>query len=91
VRVAEVDLEPGVGLQLDVLGQFGSLVPGQRATQLLGQGRELGGDRGVDGFGSVAGQRWPVLHRVHDAVAFHRGQVQQHREPGRAFDQRPDG
>jgi hypothetical protein len=38
----------------------------------------------------VAGQRRAVLHTFRDAVAFHAGQVQQHREPGRSFHQRAD-
>ena len=74
-----------------MLGQFGSLVPGQGATELFGQSRELCGDGGVDGFGTVTGQWCSVLDRRQDSVAFHRGQVQQHRVPGRAFHQRADG
>src|SRR5206468_12165552 len=37
VRVAEVDLKSGVDPQLRVLGHLRSLVPGQRAAQLLGR------------------------------------------------------
>ena len=49
-----------------------------------------GGERVADGFGAVAGERGPVLDPGLDAVAVHAGQVQQHREPGRALDERAD-
>jgi hypothetical protein len=49
-----------------------------------------GGDRVADGFGAVTGQGRPILHPRLIAVAAHARQVQQHREAGFAFDQRPD-
>ena len=48
------------------------------------------GDRVADGLGAVAGQRRAVLDSRLVAVAVHAGQVQQHREPGGALDQRAD-
>lgn len=52
-----------------MLSQLGSLVPGQRCSQLLGQGGELGGDGVVDGLGAVSGQRRAALGGLGGAVA----------------------
>ena len=90
VRVAEVDRQPGVDAQLDVLGHLGALVPGQRSAQLVGQRGDRGGDGVADGFGAVPGERRPVLDSRAVAVAVHAWQVQQHREPGGALDERAD-
>src|SRR4051794_15517309 len=38
VGIAEVDLKTGVDPELGVLGHFRSLIPGQRSSQLFGQG-----------------------------------------------------
>ena len=86
----EVDGDAGVDLELGVLGHLLAAVPGQRAAQLLGQGRDRRGERVPDCFGAVAGERRAVLGPGAGAVAFHAGQVQQHREPGGALDQRAD-
>src|SRR5215207_8302138 len=73
VRVAEVDRDPGVDLELDVLGHLRALVPGQGLAQLGWQGTELGHDCVADRFGAVAGQRWPVLDRIGGPEALHSG------------------
>jgi hypothetical protein len=39
---------------------------------------------------AIAGQRWPVLGRLLVPVALFTGQVDQHREPARAFDHGAD-
>src|SRR4051794_24042353 len=61
VRVAEVDLHASIDPQLRVLAQLRSLIPGQRASQVLGQG----GDRARDGvahrLSPMPGERGPVL------------------------------
>src|SRR3954447_15173309 len=44
VRVAEVDLDPGVDPQMCVLSYLRALIPGQRLPQLLGQGGDRAGD-----------------------------------------------
>jgi hypothetical protein len=67
-----------------------SLVPGQRAAQLLGQGCDRGGDRVADGFGAVPGECRPVLCPWLPAVAVHTRQVQQHREARAPLDQSAD-
>ena len=54
LRVAEVDVEVGVCAELGVLGHFDSLVPGQRAAELLGQGGDRRSDGVSDGLGAVA-------------------------------------
>src|SRR4051812_47591957 len=54
VRVAEGDRHASIDPQLRVLAQLRSLIPGQRASQLLGQG----GDRARDG---VAHRLSPML------------------------------
>lgn len=53
VGIAEVDGQSGVDAQLGVLGHLGSLVPGQRTSQLFGQGDDGGGDGVTDGLGAV--------------------------------------
>jgi hypothetical protein len=90
VRIAEEHLQAGVDAQLGVLGHLRALVPGQRPAQLLGQRHDRGGDGGPDGLGAVSGQRGAVVDPGLVAMAVHAGQVQQHREPRAAFDQRPD-
>ena len=49
-----------------------------------------GSDSVADGLGAVAGKSGPVVDPFPFAVAGHGWQVQQHREPGRALNQRPD-
>src|SRR3954467_3108012 len=44
VGIAEVDAKPGVDPQVGMLGHLRPLIPGQRSSQLLGQG----GDRARD-------------------------------------------
>jgi hypothetical protein len=88
-RVAEVDRQPDLDADLSVLGHLRSLVPRQRLAQLLGKSGDLGGNGISNGLGAVAGQRRPVLGS-HSAVSLHGRQMQQHREPGGAFDQRAD-
>ena len=51
---------------------------------------DLFGDRVADRLGAVTGERRPVLDPRLEAMAFHRRQAQQHREPGGAFDERAD-
>jgi hypothetical protein len=89
VRVGEVDLNPGVDAQLGVSGEFFPTVPGQRPAQLIGKGGDRGGDRVADGL-AEAGQCRTVLDAWLHAPAVHAGQVQQHREARRSFDQRAD-
>jgi hypothetical protein len=54
-RVGEVDGNAGVDRQLGVLGEFLTAVPGQRATQLVGQGDDRCGDGIAHGLGAAAG------------------------------------
>lgn len=61
VGVTEVDRQPELDAELRVLGRHGSLVLGQRATQLLGQAAELLDDRVADSSGSMPGRRWTVV------------------------------
>ena len=88
--VAEVDIQIGIYSQLRVLGHLGSLVPGQRTAQLMWQGGDRLGDRVSDGLGAMTGKRGPVLDPLLLAVAWHAGKMQQHREPRRALNKRPD-
>jgi len=90
LRVAKVDLETGIDPQLRVLGHFGTLVPGQRATQVGRQAADRPCDGIPDGLCSVAGKSWPILDRLARPVPLHARQVQEHGEAGRAFYQRAD-
>jgi hypothetical protein len=72
VWITEVDRDAGVDAQLGVLCHLGALVPGQGLAQVLGQGRDLGGDRIPDSFGPMPGQRRPVLDPLGGAEPFHR-------------------
>ena len=82
--------EVGLCAELGVLGHFDSLVPGQRAAELLGQGGDRRSDGVSYGLGAVAGESGPVVDPLPFAVAWHGWKVQQHREPGGALHQRPD-
>ena len=82
LRVAEVDVEVGVCAELSVLGHFDSLVPGQRAAELLGQGGDRRSDSVSYGLGAVAGKRGPVVDSLLFSVAWHGWEVSQHRESG---------
>jgi hypothetical protein len=44
-RVTELDLYAGINGELEVLSHLPTLIPGQRATQLLGQPQHRGGQR----------------------------------------------
>ena len=87
--VAEVDGQPSVDAKLCVLSHLCSLVPRQRPTELLGQGRDRRGDRVPDGFGAVPSQRWPVLGPGL-VVSVEAREVEEHGEPGGSLDQRSD-
>ncbi len=89
-RVTEVDVEAGFDAEGGVFGHLGSLVPCQRATELFGQGDDLGGDCVADCFSSVTCERRTVLDTGLLAVAFHGWKVQQHREAGSALHQCSD-
>ena len=88
--VAEVDVEVGIYSELSVLGHFGALVPGQRPAELFGQGGDRPGDRVAHGLGAMTRERGPVLDPLLLAVAWHWWEVQQHREPRRALNKRPN-
>jgi hypothetical protein len=66
------------------------LVPGERSAELVGQGDNLSGDGFPNGFSAMASEWWTVLDSGFGAVPVHAGQVQQHREPCRALDERAD-
>src|SRR5205807_10230064 len=51
--IAEVDLDAAIDRELGVLEHLLPLVPGQRATQLLGQRSDAAGQRVADRFGAV--------------------------------------
>ena len=86
----KVDVEIGIHSELTMLGHFGALVPGQRAAELLGQGRDRRSDRVSDGLGAVAGESGPVVDSLPFAAAWHGWEVQQHREPGGPLHQGPE-
>ena len=88
--VAEVDVEVGIDSELSMLGHLGALVPGQRLPELLGQSRDRQHYSVTYGLGAVAGESGPVVDPFLLAVAWHRWQVQQHREPAGPLHKRPD-
>jgi hypothetical protein len=73
-----------------VLGHFLASVPGQRASELGGQRRDRGCERVLHGDGAAVGESRPVLRSRDDAVTVLAWQVDQHREPRGALDQRAD-
>jgi CubicO group peptidase (beta-lactamase class C family) len=48
----KIDLDSRIDLETIMLNHFGSLIPGQRTTQLFGQGDGGARDRVAHGFGS---------------------------------------
>ncbi|EDP61099.1 Integrase, catalytic region [alpha proteobacterium BAL199] len=91
VRIAEVDLDACIDLQVNMLGHLDTLVPGQRPAELFRQGHDRA-DNGVPNrLGTMASERRPVLHTWRAAVVRHARQVQQHCEPCRALDEGADG
>ena len=56
--VAEIDLDAGVDGELEVFGHLPAVVPGQRATQLLGQAQDGGGQRRPHPFGGEPVGQW---------------------------------
>ena len=88
--VAEVDVEIGVYSELSVLCHLGSLVPGQRAAQLFGQGGDRLSDSVSDCLGAMTGEWGPVVDPLLLAVSWHAGKMQQHRESRGALNKRPD-
>jgi hypothetical protein len=90
VRVAEVDVDPGLHGELGVLSHLRPLVPGQGAAELLGQAADRLGDGVTDGLRSMAGEGRTVLDAGFAAVAIHAGQVQERGEPRRPLDEGPD-
>ena len=90
LRVAEVDLDAGIDLEAGVLRHLGALVPGERASQFLGQGGDGTRDRVTNRLGAVSCKRRPVLDARPSTMTLHARQMQQHREARRALDQRAD-
>src|SRR5215203_911398 len=91
LRIAEVDLQTCIDLQARMLSHLRSLIPGQRSSQLLGQGGDRARDCLANSFGSMACERRTILYLGFPTVTCHARQVQQHGEPSRALDQRSDG
>ncbi|GAC1679664.1 MAG: hypothetical protein NVS9B2_30660 [Steroidobacteraceae bacterium] len=74
--VAEVDLDTRIDLETIVLSHFGSLIPGQRATQLFGQVDDSARDRVAHGFSPVSRKRRSVLPAQSFAMPRQAGKVQ---------------
>ena len=89
VGVTEEDRHAGLDTQLSMLGHLGTLVPGKGSAELLREGRDRSDDGIPDRLGAMAGQSRAVV-RARPAMALHAGQVEEHREPGGALDERPD-
>lgn len=90
MRIAEIDLDAGIDLEALMLSHFRALIPGQRAAQFLGQGDDGARDRVADSLGAMTGKRRPILLARAIAVARKAGEMQQHRKPRGALDQRAD-
>ena len=60
MRVTKVELKTDVDAELGVLGKLGTLVPGERTAELLGQRCDRTGDLLTDGFGTMGGERRPI-------------------------------
>src|SRR5665213_2146534 len=84
--VAKVDLDSRIDLETAVLSHFGSLIPGQRATQLFGQGDDGARDRVAHSFGSVSRECSSAVGARTFDIPRLPWKVQQHRKPRGAFD-----
>ena len=90
LRIAEIDFQSGVDPKLSMLGQLRPLVPGQRSSQVRRQHLDLLGNRITDSFGAATSQGRSILNSGSGYMPRHPWQMQQHREPRRALDQRSD-
>jgi hypothetical protein len=88
--ITEVDLYAGIDSQVRVLRHLCSLVPGQRSSQLLGQGHDCPGDSITSRFGPVTGECRAILDAQATTVACHARQMEQKREACRAFNESTD-
>jgi hypothetical protein len=61
VRIAEADVDSWVDQEPRVLSHHRSLIPGQRATEMLGEVTDCIGDRVANRIGSMSGQRGTFL------------------------------
>src|SRR5271170_5531838 len=85
MRVAEVDLQSSINSQVYMLRHLCALIPGQGLTNLLGQGDDGACDSCADRFCTMTGKRGSVLDPCEIAIGRHARQMQQEREPCRAF------
>jgi len=90
VWIAEVNLHASIDLEARMLSHLGSLIPGQRPSQLFGQGSDRARNRFAHCLSSMASKCWPVLDASFPAVTYHARQVQQHGEARRTFHQSSD-
>ncbi len=88
--IAEVDRQTVLDPQIGVTRHLGPPIPGQRSAELFWQRHDSGDDGVADRLSAVPGKWWTILHAWAFAVTGHRREVQEHREPRRAFHQRPD-
>ncbi len=70
--------------------QFFTAIPGQRPAQFLGESSDRLRQSACHRESAVAGQRRSVLGARDQPVAVFTREVDQHREPAAAFDQRAD-
>src|SRR5271154_2024725 len=85
MRVAEVDLQSSINSQVYMLRHLCSLIPGQGLANLLGQSDDGACDSCADRFCTMTGKRGSVFDACDFAIGCHAWQMQQEREPRRAF------
>lgn len=69
MRIGEVNLDPGIHTELEVLGHFFALIPRQRMSKMGRQAGHLSGDSLTDGRGVV--DTWQMRQQREPGGAFH--------------------
>src|SRR5881394_796874 len=82
---AEVDLQPSINPQVQMLRHLCSLIPGQGLANVLGEGDNGARDSCADRLCTMTGKRGSVFDPREFAIGCHAWQMQQEREPSRSF------
>lgn len=91
LRVAEIDIDPCLRLELFVLRHFGALIPGQRFAHVFWQVLNGSCNCVPNRFGTMSSQSRTVFLARTITVTWLWWQVQQKGETGFTFDKRADG
>jgi len=89
-RITEVDIHSRLHTQLGILGHFGTLIPSQRPSELLGKISDGQGNRIPHSLGPVACEGTSVLWGGFLPTVRHWGEVEKKGEARRSFHKRPN-